>query len=111
METAQERSRASWKGSGDQALPSQVKEWKSQGITNAFVGYEKMESHSKNQRCLENSAGHWISLDPCPFYAEGGGQVSDSGEIVIDGKIFPISDVQKAGESSIAVLVRRLLQP
>jgi len=108
METAQERSRASWKGSGDHALPSQVKEWKSQGITNQFVGYEKLEADSKIKAHFQSANGHWLSMDPCPFYAEGGGQVSDTGEIVFDGKSYPVLDVQKAGDTSIAVFLKDL---
>ena len=42
----------------------------------------------------------WVSLDACPFYPEGGGQVSDRGEVrilagVLEGVVFEVLGATK----------------
>lgn len=40
-----------------------------------------------------------IVLDHTPFYAESGGQVGDSGELLVDGAVFMVADTQKHGQA------------
>jgi alanyl-tRNA synthetase len=75
-----------------------------------FVGYETTEADAvikgiiaQDQLCdkvVEVGHAQFISvvLDRSPFYAEAGGQVGDTGEIVGDGFKFRVSDAQKDGE-------------
>ena len=69
-----------------------------------FIGYEQTTSEAKltailveGKRVYEAAIGSEIELilDRTPFYAEGGGQLADSGEIKLaNGAVIEISDVQ-----------------
>ena len=69
-----------------------------------FVGYESQESEAKIVGFLLDGAGVKsasagddveIVLDRTPFYAEGGGQLADSGVITTsDGSVIEVEDVQ-----------------
>lgn len=94
MEAQKSRSKASWKGSGDEAKEGDFNALLSEFGENEFVGYEGTSGQSKilalldtNYRRIEVLNGDgYIFLDLTPLYAEGGGPVGDSGEIFIKGK-------------------------
>src|SRR5262249_8840584 len=46
-----------------------------------FVGYEKLRAETSLLAAQPDAARVLIKLEESPFYAEGGGQVADSGEI------------------------------
>ena len=102
MSEQRKRAKAAWKGSGDAAVSGDFKELLEEFGENEFVGYEKIESNSKVLALLDidfkrvdklNSKDEgWIFLDTTPFYAQSGGQVGDSGEVMGVGEIL---DTQK----------------
>jgi alanyl-tRNA synthetase len=47
----------------------------------AFTGYEQLEQHTTVAGVLERDGRTFVKLAESPFYAEGGGQVSDAGTI------------------------------
>jgi alanyl-tRNA synthetase len=73
-----------------------------------FTGYDQLESKQSKISGLfvegESvdiiAAGQTASviLDTTPFYAESGGQIGDSGQLVSDGCIFIVADTQKQGD-------------
>ncbi len=67
-----------------------------------FLGYDLTETRA----AILNSEGNLLVLNATPFYAESGGQIGDTGEIVIDGKSFPVVDTQKNGKVHIHILGR-----
>ena len=101
----QERSRASWVGSGDQGQSEVFKEVQKKFGDSDFVGYKTLELTAKVQAIVKESqsvdtasAGDKIQLvfPLTPFYAESGGQVGDQGTVTGDnGLIIQISEVQK----------------
>lgn len=110
MKQQQERSRASWKGSGAKVIPDSVKEWKKKGHEVQFTGYQNAIEKSAKILAVapvEGDSLHaWVAISPCPFYAESGGQVADTGSLECDLKVYDVLDSQKAFDGGIAILVR-----
>ncbi len=106
MSEAQERSRKSWKGSGETAVLGEVKEWKNQNIFPKFTAYEVKNSESKVLAVTPGKEGAWLAIDPMPFYAEGGGQVGDTGFLELNGKRFDVLDSQKPYDGGFAIYAK-----
>ena len=80
MAGQREGGRRGWVGSGEEAMADDVRRWATDGISNQFSGYERMEQEVEVTAVgRANEGGMYVVIDPCPFYATGGGQVSDSG--------------------------------
>jgi alanyl-tRNA synthetase len=63
-----------------------------------FVGYETLRA-STGLAAIEPADGRTlVKLEESPFYAEGGGQVADSGVLRWDGKEARVVDVYRLGE-------------
>jgi alanyl-tRNA synthetase len=65
-----------------------------------FVGYETLSAQTSvaASRQLDDHGALLVKLEESPFYAEGGGQVADSGVIRWDGGEARIEDVYRVGE-------------
>ncbi len=73
-----------------------------------FTGYESLEGQGKvvallcegkAVESLEPGQTGQVLLDATPFYAESGGQVGDTGELVGAGSHFKVLDTQKLGDA------------
>ncbi|MER7080060.1 alanyl-tRNA synthetase [Saccharopolyspora kobensis] len=73
--------------------------------TTEFIGYTDLQSHSRvlgllvdGQPAKSAAAGSEVELvlDRTPFYAEGGGQIADTGRLVGPGVAVEVHDVQRA---------------
>ncbi|MCI2420172.1 alanine--tRNA ligase [Saccharopolyspora sp. K220] len=73
--------------------------------TTEFLGYTDLQSHSRvlgllvdGQPVKSAAAGTDVELvlDRTPFYAEGGGQIADTGRLVGPGVAVEVHDVQRA---------------
>ncbi len=99
QEKASEMARASWKGSGEKNLAAVV----ATAPKTAFLGYDALETHAK----VVASAPGLVALDKTAFYAEGGGQVGDTGDLVsADGRtvLARVADTQKQNDVFVHVL-------
>src|SRR5262249_50785530 len=63
-----------------------------------FVGYEKLRSETSLIAVQGDNGRALVKLEESPFYAEGGGQVADSGEVNWDGGTARVADVYRIGE-------------
>jgi len=66
---------------------------------NEFVGYEALESTTKIVKYRKAKAkgkeSYQLVLEVTPFYAESGGQVGDTGELIINNEKILITDTKK----------------
>ncbi len=108
MEQQKERGRANWGGSGEKAVAAEWFSIKDQVGASKFVGYDELTADAKLQVLVvdgeslkEAVAGDTVEavFDVTPFYAEGGGQAGDTGEVVFAKGRGRVLDTQKqAGE-------------
>ena len=114
MEGQRERSRSgtSWSAEGDSAIESSLAN-AAEAITSEFTGYDpaRLEVDAVVLSGIENPSGKtpeergpYLFLDRSPFYAQSGGQVSDTGTLRWEGRTVPVVDAKKI-RGACAVLV------
>jgi alanyl-tRNA synthetase len=77
-----------------------------EGEPTTFTGYEHLEEHTTVTGISEQDGRTIVKLAESPFYAEGGGQISDAGTIACeDGDcLVRVADVVRAGEDQALVV-------
>jgi len=70
-----------------------------EGNESKFVGYDSLETKTKILRYRKVTAkgkeSYQLVLETTPFYAESGGQVGDSGQLIINNEQLIITDTKK----------------
>ena len=102
----QQRARSSASGGGPQVAVSAEAVHALGAEKTRFVGYDELARETEVTAATPGDGGVLLKVRESPFYAEGGGQVSDSGRILdADGKeIAQVHAVLRAGEDQ-AILV------
>jgi alanyl-tRNA synthetase len=104
MERQRERARASWKGSGEEAVSTVWRDLASSGILTTFVGYSENTSEANilaivSGGKLVNEAKEGMEVDVVadvtPFYGESGGQAGDIGVAVREGVELEVTGTKK----------------
>ncbi|NOZ79673.1 MAG: alanine--tRNA ligase [Acidobacteria bacterium] len=105
-ELEQERCRgqASWKGEILARFQPEYQKLAERGITSEFIGYDRLRAEATVTALISDegetavlatgTSGEAV-LDRTPFYAESGGQIGDTGELVWDGGRARVTDTQK----------------
>jgi alanyl-tRNA synthetase len=92
MEAQRERSRA--------AQEKEVVSAVAETVPTEFVGFEHDEARAHLVQIVRQERQTLVTVDRSPFYAEMGGQVSDTGAVVFqDGKVVPVPGVTKQGRT------------
>jgi alanyl-tRNA synthetase len=92
LETQRERSRA--------ARETEVISAVEETVPTEFVGFYHDEAKGKLVSIVREQDQVLVSVDRSPFYAEMGGQVGDTGEIVLpDGQSIPVSGLLRQGRT------------
>ncbi|MCX7865511.1 alanine--tRNA ligase [Limisphaera sp. VF-2] len=64
-----------------------------------FLGYQQLEAEARVLRVVRVQDRPAVVLEASPFYAEMGGQVGDTGELIQGERRWRIVDTRKAGET------------
>ncbi|HEX3045192.1 MAG TPA: alanine--tRNA ligase [Bacillota bacterium] len=107
MEEQRKKARAS----GKFVMAEDQTQWKTlkEGPHSAFRGYDNLRLQSELCMFGEDTDFWRLVFEETPFYGESGGQVGDTGVVVVNGREYPVVDtlkmndrvthlVQKAGE-------------
>ncbi|KAM3581720.1 hypothetical protein VKS41_005882 [Umbelopsis sp. WA50703] len=116
VEKLQEKQRAqgkeSWKA-GDNLAKGRLAEWRNRQIFPEFTGYDHSLLHQESQIVAidVNTKGKkpevLVSIDPCPFYGMGGGQVPDSGILTLtNGQEWEVVDVFQPYDGGLAMRIQ-----
>ncbi|MBS4001113.1 MAG: alanine--tRNA ligase [Desulfobulbaceae bacterium] len=98
MKQQKERSRAARKSFSDELVLPQT------DAISQFVGYEMLECESEVKFVNENL----IVLGQTPFYTESGGQISDTGVLLIGGTEYQVNDMKKSGSAIFHICDRNI---
>ncbi len=63
-----------------------------------FVGYSELDARTSVAAARELGDRVLVKLEESPFYAEGGGQIADSGVLRADGRELAVEDVYRLGD-------------
>lgn len=99
MEEQRDRSRSARKVNSTEAINIEGE------YTTIFTGYNELKTTAKIIYIDENK----VILDKTPFYAESGGQVSDTGTLTINNEVYKVLDIQKVGNGRIHICEREVI--
>jgi alanyl-tRNA synthetase len=112
MHAQQERAKKSWAGSGEQKVADIYIQLASK-IKTEFVGYDNLQAETEILAIIKDGKEIQTSEDGCdmvlsvsPFYAEGGGQVGDTGYLKTDKAVLKVTGTHKYGEAMFTVKVK-----
>lgn len=100
MQEQKERARSAGKFSVDQ---SSTEKWTvlKEADEYRFSGYDTMSTETEILAYRQEGERYALILKNTPFYAESGGQVADTGELLQGEQVIRITDVQKGTEANI----------
>src|SRR3954467_7854597 len=104
MEQARDVARRGMRRTGDQGHERVIEFARSAGFSTRFTGYEALESETTVGAVEQVNGKVLAKLPESPFYAEGGGQVSDSGVVETPSAVARVLDVYRVGDDQALAL-------
>ena len=105
MTEQRERSRAGITAATETELVVRAADLAVRGARTQFVGYDELEIHTTVTGVAHLGADRQlIKLERSPFYAQGGGQISDRGWVATDGHRRQVRDVLRVGDDQVLVV-------
>ncbi len=102
LKKAKEKSKSGSSFKTANELPESIKTSIENLKATNFLGYTQkttdskiLEIHTSLGKVDECETSCFVFFDQTPFYAEGGGQASDTGQVLIDDSNYSVTDVQK----------------
>ena len=104
MDRAREVARAGGRRAMGEGHQRVIEFARSAGFQSRFVGYEELEADT-TLAALERENGRYLAkLEESPFYAEGGGQVSDTGVVETPSGRAQVAGVYRLGDDQAVAL-------
>ncbi len=75
-----------------------------QQLRSEFTGYDELATEAT----VLSVEGPYVVLERTPFYAEAGGQVSDTGMLLLGGETYAVEDVRRVGDAIVHVCTREV---
>jgi alanyl-tRNA synthetase len=108
MEEQRQRSRVgSATAHGSEDRHERVIAFAGSAAPSRFVGYEMLRATTGLAAVERENGRALVKLEESPFYAEGGGQVADSGTLSWEGGEAEVVDVYRVGEDQVLEVVSR----
>ncbi len=96
---------------GSENTHERVQEFAAATSPSNFVGYETLRA-TTGVAAIEPQGEHaLLKLETSPFYAEGGGQVADSGLVRWDGDEAQVVDVYRVGGDQVVAIEAKEIPP
>ncbi|MDQ2622195.1 MAG: alanine--tRNA ligase [Actinomycetota bacterium] len=104
MEAQRTRARSGASADTGGERQEQIRAFAAASAGTEFIGFDRLRSETGIGAVSAADGNVLIKLEQSPFYAEGGGQVADSGRIAWDGGEAPIADVIRVGDDQVIEL-------
>lgn len=104
MDQQRNKSRSNVGGTESVDRHGQIQAFAGSGSPSEFVGYEYLRSETGIGALEQVDGSALAKLEQSPFYAEGGGQVADSGRLVWEGGEAEVADVIRVGDDQVLEL-------
>lgn len=76
----------------------------SENIEQEFLGYDTLENSARIVGNKSDEKFSYLIFDRTPFYAEGGGQIADTGEIEINGNVLKVINCIKVEDKFVHIV-------
>jgi alanyl-tRNA synthetase len=104
MDAQRRRARSGASGGSRGERHDRILDFAASGPASRFVGYESLRSETGLAAVESDGEKLLVKIEESPFYAEGGGQVADTGSVTWPEGEATVSDVVRVGDDQVIEL-------